>query len=161
MLKKIFFSLFFILIFFGAFSQKRELIHIGKINDSSSYFVKDKSAYLKKINDSLFSSKNIVKDIDIRKGITLGDKKEIYYYLQFTTDSIVYNRLLLNELDSLYIVNDNQEEFTVYDFYINCVGIDESCNARIFIIDKQYIWSCKDVLMCGPDSGCKSSITVF
>ena len=87
MLKKIFFSLFFILIFFGAFSQKRELIHIGKINDSSSYFVKDKSAYLKKINDSLFSSKNIVKDIDIRKGITLGDKKEIYYYLQFTTNS--------------------------------------------------------------------------
>src|SRR5690606_22752838 len=94
------------------FSQQRELVPIGILKDNIPVFSKDKDLYIQKINDSLFSTPNYIKNLLIKKNTTVGDVKEPYYYIQFISDDNVFNRLLLCNNDYLYIVNDNQEEFT-------------------------------------------------
>ncbi|HUH25821.1 MAG TPA: hypothetical protein VLY87_04290 [Flavobacterium sp.] len=144
-----------------SFSQERELITIGVLKDSQPFFAKDKNLYIQKINDSLFSTPNYIKDLLIKKNTTIGDITEPYYYIQFISDDNVFNRLLLCNNDYLYIVNENQEEFTVYDFYFGCVGDGENCSPKLFKVNEKYAWSCGDALICEPNGDCASKVTIF
>lgn len=153
--------LLFVLYCFIGFSQERELIPIGSLKENQPFFTKEKDLYIQQINDSLFSTPNYIKDLQIKKNTTVGNTEELYYYIQFISDDNVFNRLLLCKNDYLYIVNDRQEEYTVYDFYFNCVGVGENCSPKLFKENGKYVWSCGDTLICKPTEDCASQVTVF
>lgn len=144
-----------------SFSQKKDFILIGKIDKENFSLLIDESDFLKKMNDSLFTGENFLKEVLIVKDITKGDYENDYYYVKFISENSEYNRLLLNKNNNLFIVNENKEEYTVYDFYFSCKGNDDNCKVRLFNIGNEFIWSCRESIICEPDSNCSSFTTIL
>lgn len=158
---KYFFTLIFSIVTFLSFSQRKDLVFIGKINKENFSLSIDKFKFLKKMNDSLFDGENFLKEMLIVKDITKGDSENDYYYVKFISENNEYNRLLMNKNNNLFIVNENKEEYTVYDFYFSCKGNDESCSVRLFNIGNEFIWSCRETIICESDSNCSSFTTIL
>lgn len=126
---------------------------VGKIDNNKRILLLNEKMYLKEINKAFFQDKSVIDKIEILHDTIIGSNIE-YNYISLTS-SIKKNytivRWLSMENNRLFFkASTNSEVFTYEDLYVSCEG-NESCKPRLFDIDNNYIWSCREAPMCVTD----------
>lgn len=131
----------------------QEKILIGQIENDHLKVLADTEGLLLAMNEQ-FGEK--YDKVEILNGLTLGDRKEKFYYVSVSSVSSDSNvvRWLTNIEGKLYIENTMEDESSHKDYYIACRGV-EQCKPNVFVDKNEIIWICGDNPSCLTEEGAK------
>lgn len=157
---KNFYLLAFYFISIGAIAQTdllKERILIGELKGDKASLVIDTKSFLEAFNNH-FSGRDFT-TVAIQQGYTIGEKQELFYYIDIYSGSkdVSIVRWLQNDNGKLYMDNTlTNDDFTHKNFFVSCEGV-ESCKPNLYAMDNELNWMCGDTPSCVTEEEAKKN----